>query len=342
MQELFNILNLPENSSKEDVRSVFMAWKKKQQQILSHGKPEEQKSATENITKVTALYKQFMNNSAQSNDAPKISEKPKSTPNPVQVTTEITKVSSQIEVSPPKKQDKKINVDTTTPISVKSADEINSTIENKSSKNVVTVLIVLVVILCGSLLYLLNDKKNVAMDTANDFIKTPLKLTEDSSIHSGRVIASANNKTSDNPRPTETVKPVQIQGETNKLSKPSEIPDKNVGKTASQRAAVQTILDFHDNITKRNFGKAYDCLSWDFQSYMSYDGWVPGFATTVSSEVSDIKIVSETSNTIVLTYILKAVDNINGRQEIAYFNGTVTIINENGSWKIDEIKNKVR
>lgn len=372
MQELFNILNLPENSSKEDVRSVFIAWKKKQQQILSHGKPEEQKIATENITKVTALYKQFMSNSTQSDNVPKISEKPKTITNPVQVTTGVNKVSPQPKVEPPR-QDKKITNPTSPPVSVRTTAEtatsknittsaqvtgevskippqreepmsppvsVKTTADNKS---MITVLVVLVVVLCGSLLYLLNDKKNVAMDTASDFIKTPLKLTEDSSIHSGRVIAvekpSPNNKASNNSKPNETATPVEIPIETNK---PPEIPDKNIGITVPQRAAVQTLLDFHDNITKRNFSKAYDCLSWDFQSYMSYDGWVPGFATTVSSEVSDIKIISETSNTIVLNYILKAVDNINGRQETAYFNGTATIINENGNWKIDEIKNKVR
>lgn len=370
MQELFNILNLPENSSKENVRSAFLAWKKTQQQILSRGKSEEQKIAAENITKVTALYKQFMNNSGQSDNVPKISEEPKTITNPIQVTTGVNKVSPQPKVEQPR-QDKKITEPAPPPVSVRTTDEtatsknittpaqvtgevnkispqreiptppsvsVKTTDDNKST---VTVLVVLVVILCGSLLYLLNDKKNVAMDTASDFIKSPLKLTEESSIHSGRVIAlekpSQNNEPRDNSQTAETLKPTSKE-----TNKPPEIPDKNTGKTASQRAAVQTLLDFHDNITKRNFGKAYDCLSWNFQSYMSYDGWVPGFATTVSSEVDDIKIVSENGNAIVLTYVLKAVDNINGRQETAYFNGIVTIINENGNWKIDEIKNKVR
>ena len=372
MQELFNILNLPENFSKEDVRSAFLTWKKTQQQILSRGKPEEQKIAAENITKVTALYKQFMNNSGQSDNVPKISEKPKNITSPMQATIGVNKVSPQPKVEQ-HRQDKKITELMPPPVSVRPTDEtatsknittpaqitsevnknpplkeiptplpvsVKTTDDNKS---MITVLIVLVVVLCGSLLYLLNDKKNVAMDTANDLIKAPLKLTEESSIYSGRVIAfeepSQNNKTTDNSQTAEIVKPIEISKEINKTP---EIPDKNTGKTAPQRAAVQTLLDFHDNITKRNFSKAYDCLSWDFQSYMSYDGWVPGFATTVSSEVNDIKIVSENGNAIVLTYVLKAVDNINGRQETAYFNGTVTIINENGSWKIDEIKNKVR
>lgn len=358
MQELFNILNLPENSSKEDVRSVFIAWKKKQQQILSHGKPEEQKNATENITRVTALYKQFMNNSVQPANIDKVSEKSKAEnlktdTNPSIFDTETPTVTPSLKPPTPKLeiQSKKVNNEPKpqvkdTPISVTTTTDTNISRDSNSSKKLVTVLVVIVAILCASLLYLLNDKKSVAMDTANDYLETPLKLNEDSSIHSGRVIAvdveepSLKNKPPlDNSKSPAPLKQPEIQMEKNKLP---EIPDKNIGKTEPQRAAVQTLLDFHDNITKRNFGKAYDCLSWDFQSYMSYDGWVPGFATTVSSEVSDMNIVSESNNSIVVTYVLKAVDNINGRQEVAYFNGTAKIINENGLWKIDEIKNKVR
>lgn len=118
--------------------------------------------------------------------------------------------------------------------------------------------------------------------------------------------------------------------------------DKNVGQTPNQRAAIQTLLDFHSGITSKNLRDSYNCLSMDFQNYMSYDGWTPGFATTVSSEVDNIKVVSESDNEIILNYVLKATDNIQGKQQVSYFNGTVNVINENGRWKIDNIKNKVR
>ena len=109
-----------------------------------------------------------------------------------------------------------------------------------------------------------------------------------------------------------------------------------------QHPAIQTFMSFHRNITNRNYSAAYDCLSYDFKSHMAYDGWAQGFRTTISSEAQDIKIYSESSNFIVLTYILKATDNFNGREIVQYFNGTVNLIFENGSWKIDEIVNKVR
>lgn len=109
----------------------------------------------------------------------------------------------------------------------------------------------------------------------------------------------------------------------------------------NQKAAVDTLVSFHKNITQKNFRSAYNCLSYEFQNSMDYYGWADGFATTVSSAVDNISIVSENAYEINLNYVLTAIDNIGGRQQTAKFNGTATIINENGNWKIDYIKNKV-
>lgn len=86
----------------------------------------------------------------------------------------------------------------------------------------------------------------------------------------------------------------------------------------NQKAAVSTLVSFHKNITQKNFRSAYNCLSYKFQNAMDYYAWVDRFATTLSSSV----------------------DNIGGRQQTAKFNGTVTVIKENDTWKMDYIKNK--
>ncbi len=110
----------------------------------------------------------------------------------------------------------------------------------------------------------------------------------------------------------------------------------------NQRAAVQALTNFHEWITNKNFQSAYNCFSRGMQSEISYDGWAPGFDTTVSSNVSEVRVVNESPNAIELNYVLTAVDNINGRESTAQFNGTATVINEGGQWKLDFIKNKVR
>ncbi len=107
--------------------------------------------------------------------------------------------------------------------------------------------------------------------------------------------------------------------------------------SANQGELVQVLKAFHRNITNKNYRKAYNYLSKDFQASVSYDRWVPGFRTTVSSTVSDVKIMSQTDTQAVLSYILKAVDNPGGTQ---YFQGTAILIKTSEGWKIDEITNK--
>ena len=104
--------------------------------------------------------------------------------------------------------------------------------------------------------------------------------------------------------------------------------------STNQGTPVQVLRMFHENITNKNYRKAYNCLSKDFQAAVSYEGWTPGFRTTVSSTVSDVKTVSQTSDRVVLTYTLKAVDNPGGTQ---YFQGTTILVKTSEGWKIDDI-----
>ena len=53
-----------------------------------------------------------------------------------------------------------------------------------------------------------------------------------------------------------------------------------------------------------------------------------------------MRVVNESPNAIELNYVLTA--DINGRESTAQFNGTATLINEDGQWKLDFIKNKVK
>ena len=108
---------------------------------------------------------------------------------------------------------------------------------------------------------------------------------------------------------------------------------------ATQMTPIQVLQAFHQNITNKKYREAYNYLSKDFQDYVSYDGWAPGFRTTISSTVSNVTTVSQTDSQAVLTYTLKAVDNPGGTR---YFRGTATFIKTADGWKIDEITNKAQ
>ena len=308
MKELFNLLKLSPNTSKEEVKIAFLNWKKEQQQILKSGKQEEQKLVTERITKVTILYKEFMGNNESSY-------------NP----TNKTKYGSNFQ-----NKAKKLS----------SESNLQQNIEKRNQQIIGLTCFFVVIALCFWTYSLLKEKMNISIfpQSSNSIIS----IFQDNSPFSKKVENIKIQEPLKKPQiETKKIKP-QESSEQPKVEVPKKEIDKNPGKTQPQRDAIQVLLNFHDGITRKDLRRSYNCLSKDFQNHMSYEGWTPGFDTTVSSEVSDIKITSESGNKIVLTYVLKAVDNIKGKQEIAYFNGTVDIINEGGNWKIDGIKNKVR
>lgn len=143
---------------------------------------------------------------------------------------------------------------------------------------------------------------------------------------------------------TEPVAPVQNNSAPPVKVEPTKNPEDELLvkplTSDNQKQAVETLVSFHRNITQKSYRNAYNLLSYNFQYEMNYDGWAVGFNTTVSSSVSQISVVSESPVEISLNYILTAVDNIQGHEEIAKFNGTARLINEDGFWKIYYIKNK--
>ena len=122
----------------------------------------------------------------------------------------------------------------------------------------------------------------------------------------------------------------------NKPTEPIEVIN---AKNENQRAAIKAFYDFHKNITEHNLESAYSFFSPDLQNQISYEGWSPGFNTTVSSTPSDVHVTSESDYQIILTYYLQAVDNPGGIQN---FTGKVTLIKIANEWKIDDIYNKFR
>lgn len=139
--------------------------------------------------------------------------------------------------------------------------------------------------------------------------------------------------------------PVEIKLPEKSYTIPNIQPSEEISLTPkinalNKNTATDVLISFHDNITDRNFAGAYNCLSYDFQNYIGYYEWVRGFNTTVSSSVSQIRVIDEGTNYVVLTYILTAVDDISGRIQTKQFNGEATLIKENGFWKIDKIINR--
>ena len=133
----------------------------------------------------------------------------------------------------------------------------------------------------------------------------------------------------------------QQQNQNNQKSSSESSSNKPLNNTSTnnQKEAIYALTTFHDNITRKDYRQAYSCLSKSLQGRMSYDSWAGGFKTTVSSSASDIKITSETSDKITMTYNLQAVDNPGGTRN---FNSTVVVIKTENGWKIDSMSNKLK
>lgn len=308
MDDIYSLLNLPKNASREELKTAFITWKKSQQQILQSGTRDEQAVASKRIGEMTKLYKEACGISDSTN-IPK----------------------SPTVQSGNNQTDSKINKTTVSDVL---PDSSSTSYEVNKQKILNIVLCAVIVILSAIVLYLYNPK--------GSFIAIPSVLQNlfNSHENSGPVNSNTANTISPSHEKEQVIsvnpQTENTSSEEKKSDKPT-VEDRNTGKNPAQREAIQTLLDFHENITKKSLRQAYDCMSYNLQGEISYEGWAPGFRDTISSTPTNIKVVSELPDKIVLTYDLTAVDKPN---ITATFAGTAVIIKTSSGWKIDDVINK--
>ena len=106
-------------------------------------------------------------------------------------------------------------------------------------------------------------------------------------------------------------------------------------------AAAQAFKNYHNAITNKNFGAAYDALTYNQQQRMGdYNRYVSGFSNTISSTVTNLNLVYSDANSATYSYELTARDNYQGRVKVMTFSGEVTLIKDGGRWYIDFAKSK--
>lgn len=104
--------------------------------------------------------------------------------------------------------------------------------------------------------------------------------------------------------------------------------------------ARKAFLDYHKAISDHRFKDAYSYFTDNYrQSIGDYSSYAHGYQETLSSSVSNIKIVDSSPSKVKLMYTLKARDRIpvSSRSKTQTFNGEVTMIQDNGKWYIDSM-----
>jgi len=115
----------------------------------------------------------------------------------------------------------------------------------------------------------------------------------------------------------------------------------NVNANNGTINARSAFISFHQAITNKQLRTAFNILSPNYQKFMqSYDHFAGGYTTTLRSDVVDLKVLHEDSNSAMFAYTLKAVDREGNGQKIQYFAGKVKLIKLNGTWRIESTEAK--
>ena len=104
--------------------------------------------------------------------------------------------------------------------------------------------------------------------------------------------------------------------------------------------AARAFLLYHASITNGNFPQAYDLMTYKRQQIMGpYGSFIQGYGNTISSEITELNLISDNGNNVTFAYTLEAHDRTpSGRILYQYFVGEVQMIVDGGSWKINFIK----
>ena len=120
------------------------------------------------------------------------------------------------------------------------------------------------------------------------------------------------------------------------LSNVKTVNDSTESRSANDmETAKQTFINYHKAITSKNYREAYDTLSFAQRERIGdYNSYVAGFTDTISSEVSDIALVSSDGDAHTFDYTLTARDRYQGRVKVQTFKGQVTMAKDNGRWYV--------
>ena len=101
-------------------------------------------------------------------------------------------------------------------------------------------------------------------------------------------------------------------------------------------AARQAFINYHRAITNKDYREAYEILSFEQRKrFGEFSSYVTGFENTISSEVSDLNLVSADNDSCTFNYTLTARDRYQGgKVKIQIYKGQVTLAKDKGKWFI--------
>ena len=316
MKDIFEILGVPADAPKSMLKESFMQWKKAKQDVLRKGTLEEQKIAAEQISEVTALYK----------EAVKIVAAP-------EMMTEAERMASV------HGKDKSGNANwgktkDTSYWQRNSYSSENNNSDNNNKPIMIASVLILVICVCGGL-YLFKDNnfstRNISLpsffskDTSPELPKFPEPSFPDppaSIENSVGSDAKSSNSTADK----------------NKANK-SEV---NAKKLTDEDIAREVFVKYHNALGKHNFHDAYGMMSPICKQNMGGpDKLAVSFRDTIESKAYNVTLVRTEKDEMVFDYVLDSKDKVENNK-ILYqtFKGQVHMFKINGEWKVGYSESK--
>lgn len=108
------------------------------------------------------------------------------------------------------------------------------------------------------------------------------------------------------------------------------------------RAAARAFVAYHEAITSENFQRAYSLMT-DYRKQIMGNGMADfrrGYADTISSEITELNLVSTSADRVVMDYTLDARDRARGGTLYQQFQGQVEMVKDGGEWKINDVHSK--
>ena len=126
---------------------------------------------------------------------------------------------------------------------------------------------------------------------------------------------------------------------TGQKNKTTSVSSASTNKT--EQDAGYVLKAFHDAITAKQYRTAYDYLGAEMQNYVGgYEKFVNGYSTTISSRITDDRIISSDASNAVIEYTLEARDQLKAGIAVQNFKGKATLKKVEGNWKIVEVTAK--
>jgi len=119
----------------------------------------------------------------------------------------------------------------------------------------------------------------------------------------------------------------------------SPTPTSRETPTLLNNVVRQTVVDFYENVARKNYSTAWNYLSDDWKQSSPYSKWVQGYNNTISTRLDSAEVignVTENDDKATVRVGLTARDRESGRILVQTFAGNITVIKRGGKWSLDE------